>query len=140
AGLAVAALRDVLVEPCLLHRMQLAPRRDAFDRDDALAGERRHRQRARSRELAVDANAAGATARDAATVLGSGQRELVAQIPQQRTVEVAVVGPGLAVDVKPDDLGHGIAPPRRRRGGRMPTLSASAVAACGLRRTGLFRR
>jgi len=34
AGLAVAALRDLLLQPRLLHRMQLAALRNPFDRPD----------------------------------------------------------------------------------------------------------
>src|SRR3989442_6919321 len=50
-GLAVAALRHLLGDPCLLQRM-LGRRRKAFDRGDLLPGDRGDRRDARARRIA----------------------------------------------------------------------------------------
>jgi hypothetical protein len=41
SALAVAALRHLVIDPCLLHRMQPRARGEAFDRRDAAAGQLR---------------------------------------------------------------------------------------------------
>src|ERR1044071_5024976 len=52
-ALAVAALRHLLIDPCLLHRVKPFALREALDGDHAPAGDLGERQRARARRLAV---------------------------------------------------------------------------------------
>jgi hypothetical protein len=88
AGLAVAALRHVMIEPSLLHPVQGAVLSQPFNRGDLLALGCAHRQRARAHRRPVDVNGAGAALRDAAAILGAGQADLFPQCPQQRGVGV----------------------------------------------------
>ena len=83
AALAVAALRHLQLHPGLLHRMR-AVLRQRLDGGDLLALHRGDRHHAGARRLPVHVHRAGAAHRDAATVLGSGQSQLVAQHPEQR--------------------------------------------------------
>src|SRR4029077_15338129 len=64
AALAIAALRNVELEPGLLHGMQDAARGEALDGDDLAAGDRAYRQRAGADRLAVEVHRAGAALRD----------------------------------------------------------------------------
>ena len=106
AGLAVAALRDVGRDPRALHRMALAGA-EALDRDDLASGERAHRRLARADGLAVHVHGAGAAEAAAAAVLRAGQAQLVAQVPEQGHVGVAVERPARPVD---REGGHGVRP------------------------------
>src|SRR5262245_47676586 len=90
AALAVAALRNVVVDPGLLYLVHGAGRREAFDRGDLLALGSADRQRARAHRFAVDVHGAGAALRDAAAVLGAGETDLLADHPQQRGVRFHV--------------------------------------------------
>src|SRR5262245_33193751 len=54
AALAIAALRDIEIEPRLLHGMQDAVRLQAFDGGDPPVGDRAHRQRTGPYRPAVD--------------------------------------------------------------------------------------
>src|SRR5271169_1503020 len=84
-GLAIAALRHVLGDPCLLHRM-LAIGRQPLDASDASAVDARDRHRAGPHRLPVDVNRAGAALRDAAAVLRSGEAHDIAQGPKERWI------------------------------------------------------
>src|SRR5437773_4648640 len=99
-GLAVAALRNVELRPRLLHRMR-AGRGQPFDGDDPVAClDRAQRNRARATNLAVDVHRARAALRDAATILGAGQSDLLSDDPQQRRVILRLHVVDLAVDVE----------------------------------------
>src|SRR5262245_2843629 len=100
AGLAVAALRHVMLDPRLLHRVQRAVLGEPFDGRDLLAVGLADRQRARAHCLPVDVNRAGSALRDAAAVLGSGHAELLADHPQERGVRLDVDLMLLSVDGK----------------------------------------
>src|SRR5882672_2589083 len=101
AGLAVAALRDFLVDPGLLHGVQaIAP--DAFDRHDLAAGERTHRQDARARRATVDEDGAGTAETRSATEFRAGEPCVVAQVPEKRHRGIAVEAALYAVDVECD--------------------------------------
>ena len=89
-ALAVAALRHVVVDPGLLHLVQRAVRREAFDRGDLLAVGGADRHGAGARRHAVDVDGAGAALGDAAAVLGAGQADMLADRPQQRRVRIDV--------------------------------------------------
>src|SRR3989442_14403083 len=79
ARLAVTALRHVVRDPGLLQHSAFLGVADALDRRDSLASSRAERRRAGSRGLSVHVNGAGAAQRHAATVLGAGHAEVVAQ-------------------------------------------------------------
>src|SRR3989441_3806938 len=102
--LAVAALRHVLRDPCLLHRVR-AVLGQAFDGGHALAGDGRHGQHAGARRDAVQVDGAGAALGDAAAELGAGEPERVTQHPQERRVGSDVDRFALAVDGEAD-RGH----------------------------------
>src|SRR5215207_7440603 len=72
AGLAVSALRHVLGEPGLLHRMARI-RRQSFDRGDRLAGQFRELCLARIGALAVDVHHAGAAQSGATAEFCAGE-------------------------------------------------------------------
>ncbi len=91
AGLAIAALRDLMLDPRFLDPVQ-ALFRQALDGDDLLADRRRCGQRTGTHRLAVDVHRAGAAHGDAAAVLRSGKVEVVAQDPQQRHLGLDVDG------------------------------------------------
>src|SRR5262249_29084478 len=85
AGLTIAALRDVVVEPRLLHRMQQrADRRgEAFDRDDLVGvADVADLHRADVDGLSIHEARARLADADAAAVLGAVNAEQVADHPQ----------------------------------------------------------
>jgi len=86
AGLAVAALRHVVIDPRLLHLVQDLARGEAFDSGDFGAARRAHGNRARAHREAVHVHRAGAALRDAAAVFGAGEADLFANHPQQGVV------------------------------------------------------
>ena len=97
SGLAVAALRHVLGEPGLLHRM-LAVGRQAFDGGDALIGDIADLNAAGAHGLAVHMHGAGAALRDAAAEFRTGHSEFVADDPKQRRLRLDVERIRLSVD------------------------------------------
>src|SRR6266851_2057808 len=98
AGLAVAALRHVVIDPRLLHLVQGLARGQAFDRGDLSVAHCADRYGARAHRDAVDVHGAGAALGDAAAVLGAGEADLFADHPQQRRGRVDVDLVRLAVD------------------------------------------
>src|SRR5829696_4289838 len=76
AGLAIAALRHVVIEPGLLHLVKDPVLGEAFDRGDLLAFSFADRQRARAHCLTIDVNRACAALRDAAAIFGAGKADL----------------------------------------------------------------
>src|SRR5258706_2170970 len=96
--LAVAALRHVVLDPGLLHLVQLAAFGEAFDGGDLLPGSSADREGAGADGRAVDVDRAGAALRDAATVFRAGEADLLADRPQQRRVVVDVDVECLTVD------------------------------------------
>src|SRR5262249_52365474 len=98
AALAVAALRHVVVDPRLLHLVQLAVLGEPLDGGDLLAGRVAHRKTAGAYRLAVEVYCAGAALRDAAAVLGAGHSDRVADDPQERRIWFDVDLVRLAVD------------------------------------------
>src|SRR4051794_29892969 len=111
AGLAVAALRDVGLQPRLLHGVQLAAARrgETLDRRDLVGRpDLRDRHRARVELLAVDVARAGLADADAAAVLRAADAEHVAQDPQHADVVLDVGVDALAVEDEGVD-GHGYA-------------------------------
>src|SRR5262245_53456732 len=98
ARLAIAALRHVVVEPGLLHLVQLSALGEPFDRGDALAFDRAYRHRARARRLPIDVHGACAALRYAAAVFRSGESDLLSKHPQQWGAWLHVHLDGFAVD------------------------------------------
>src|SRR5437763_1630414 len=99
AGLAIAALRNVELDPSLLHGM-VAAKRKSFDRGDLFVLRHDDRHDAGARGGAVDMHGAGAAQSDAAAELASGEAEMLAHHPQQRHVFGAVEFGRLPVDGK----------------------------------------
>src|SRR6266853_6317394 len=64
SGLAVAALRHVVIDPRLLHLVQDLARGQAFDRGYLAVAHRANRHRARAHRDAIDVHGAGAALRD----------------------------------------------------------------------------
>src|SRR6266436_2698988 len=89
-ALAIAALRDVVVDPSLLHLVQRAVGGEPLDRRDILGADRTDRHRAGPRRDPVDVDRAGAALGDAAAIFGPGQAQRVAQNPQQRSVGIDI--------------------------------------------------
>ena len=80
AGLAVAALRNLQIDPCRLQRMAPIGIK-SFDGRDFGAGDSAHRGDARPGRATFDMDGAGAAHPDATTKLGPGEAELVADHP-----------------------------------------------------------
>ena len=85
AGLAVAALRNLLGDPRLLQGM-IALGAEAFDGGDLLADGVADRGLAGSNGFAVDVNGAGATQAGATPEFRAGHLQLFADDPQQRRI------------------------------------------------------
>src|ERR1700688_1716489 len=83
AGLAIAALRHLQVEPGLLQRM-VAVWPQTIDGGDGLACHHGDRGLARADRLAVEMHRAGATHAGAAAVFRAGELEVLAHDPEQR--------------------------------------------------------
>src|SRR5262245_50556854 len=98
AGLTVAALRHVVVEPGLLHLAEHAALGEPFDRGDLLAYRRSDWQRAGAGRHAVEQDGAGAALRDPAAVFGAGEADVLPQRPKQGRVGLDLNVLGLAVD------------------------------------------
>src|ERR1700730_7882536 len=108
AGLAVAALRNLLGDPRLLQRM-VALGAEAFDGGDLLAGDVAERSLAGSHGLAVDVNRTGAAQAGAAAEFRAGHLQLFADGPEQRRIGSRLDGHIPSVDV---ESWHGFFPCR----------------------------
>ena len=84
ARLTITALRNLLIDPCLLHRVQPILTGQAFDRRYSFALQVRNRQYAGSHRLAIDMDRAGTALRDPASVFCTGKLQNIAQCPQDR--------------------------------------------------------
>src|SRR5204862_4407727 len=133
-GLAVSALRHILLDPGALERMR-AVARQALDGEHLLVAERRDRQLARTHRRAADVHGAGAAETAPAAVFRANERQGVAQNPEERGLGFGFESAALAVDVQ-SIRGHGASsleretalvasglsrgsseePPRKRRG------------------------
>src|SRR6267142_2399939 len=98
AGLAIAALRHLQLDPGLLDLLARGGGTDSFDRSDALAGRGRDRRDARAHRLAIKMDRARAAQSEAATEFRAGHSEHVAKHPEQRRVVVDIDAAGFAVD------------------------------------------
>ncbi len=99
AGLTVAALRHLLVDPCLLYRVQAGfITADALDRGDSLIRRSRYRCYARANRRAVEMNCTGAALRDAATKFCASQSRLFPDYPKKRCGRIYIDVVALAID------------------------------------------
>src|SRR5712691_9070069 len=98
AGLAIAALRHLQIDPGLLNFSAGGGCTNGLDRRDALAGDCRDRRDARAHRLAIDMDRASAAQSEAATELRAGHSEHIAKHPEQRRVVVEIDAAGFAVD------------------------------------------
>ena len=105
AGLAVAALHHLQLQPRLLQGRALRRLADRLDRGDRALADAVDRGDAGPRRRAVDMHGASAAQRLAATELGPGHAEHLAQHPQQRGVAVDIDLMGCAVDLPLGDCG-----------------------------------
>jgi hypothetical protein len=105
AGLAIAALRDIELDPGFLHGVQaVVAGREALDRRYRTALERGHRYPAGHRGVAIKMHGTGPAKAHAAAEFRAGESEVVAQHPEQGGVFIAVECHGLVVDHKRDHL------------------------------------
>src|SRR5438309_9146289 len=98
AGLAIAALRHLQLDPGLLNLSAGGCGPNGLDRGDALAGDCRDRRDARAHRLAIDMDRASATQSEAATEFRAGHSEHIAQHPEHRRVVVDIDASSFAVD------------------------------------------
>src|SRR6201991_3909128 len=105
AGLAVAALHHLQLLPRLLQGCALRSLSDRLDRGDRALADAVDRGDTGPRRRAVDMHGAGAAQRLAATELGPGHAQHVAQHPEQRGVAVDIDLMGCAVNLQHE--GHG---------------------------------
>src|SRR5690242_10641471 len=83
--LAISALRHLLRDPRLLHRMRIVGRQ-SLDGGDLLRSNSRDGGLARADRLAIKVHRTSAAQPHPTAVLGAGHVELVAQNPQQRSI------------------------------------------------------
>ena len=100
AGVAVAALRDVEVGPCLLHGTADTAGMDCLDGGDAVSVDFGDRGHARTHCHTVKVDGAGAALGNAAAELGAGKLQVVAEYPQQRGFGGCVDTDAFSVDGK----------------------------------------
>ena len=91
-GRAEAALQTVIVLEGLLHGMELAASRQAFDRRHLRAFAARRQHRAGLDRLAVDVNDAGAALRGVASDMGAGQAQILPQELHQQRARIDIRG------------------------------------------------
>src|SRR2546428_8792121 len=106
AGLTVAALDDLEIEPGLLDLLAGRRSADGLDGGDRMSDRSAHRHHAGSPRHAVQVHGAGAAQCDAAAELGAVHPKQVAQGPEEGHVRVRVDLVRLAVDFQSD---HGLA-------------------------------
>ena len=97
AGLAVAALRNLKVDPGLLQRMPSLGI-EPFDRRDLRVGDAAHRRDAGARGAPAHMHGAGAAHADAAAEFRAGEADDVTDDPQQRRIVLDVDRDGAAID------------------------------------------
>src|ERR1700676_1632005 len=104
SGLAVTALRDVFLDPGLLHGM--APvGRQAFDGRHLFPGDARYRGDTRAGGFSVEVHGPRSAQRHAAAELRAGHVQGIAKHPQQRHFRANVDGLWLAVQSEADSHG-----------------------------------
>src|SRR5262249_52699624 len=85
---AIAALKGIVIDECLLQRVEMAVLCQALDRGDARAVLHHGQHQARYDAAAVDQDSTGTTLAVITTLLGTGQVEMLAQDIEQRRSRV----------------------------------------------------
>src|SRR6267143_2603720 len=98
AGLAIAALRHLQLDPGLLDLFAGGCGAYGLDRGDALAGRGSDRRQARAHRLAIEVDGARAAQAEAAAEFRAGHAEHIAKHPEQRSVVVDIDASSFAVD------------------------------------------
>jgi hypothetical protein len=114
AGRAISALERVLIEEGLLNWMKPPVLFEALDGGDLFASDRENAGDAGAHGRAVDQDGAGAALALAASVLGAGEGEVVAEDPEEHAVGVEDDAVMLLVE---DELHTSILRPRGQGGG-----------------------
>src|SRR2546425_7333358 len=97
AGLAIAALRHLQLDPGLLDLLAGGGGTDRLDRSDAPAGRGRDRRDARAHRLAVEMDRARAAQSEAAAGFRAGHPQHIANHPEQRRGVVHIDAAGLSL-------------------------------------------
>src|SRR5215212_6222513 len=98
ARLAVAALRNVIGYPGLLHLVQGARRREPLDRGDLFANGFADEDATRAHGNAIDMDGAGPALCNAATIFGASKAGIFADSPQQWSIRLDFHVKSFAVD------------------------------------------
>ena len=132
ARLTIATLRDALCDPCCLHRVGFANRRNRFDCGDRCIANVGDGYRAASNYLTVQMDRTGAAKPNSAPVFGTGQAYMIAQYPKQGSVVGRLEAARLPVHQDPL-FGHAIVQSRESgsRFGRAPPAAAIALHIAG---------
>jgi len=97
---AVAALRGLLIDKGLLHRVRRLAGTEAFEGDDLAPHRARQRKYTRPRSDAIDDHGARTALAQAAAVLGAVELQIIAQYQQQRCIRHGADFAGLPIDLK----------------------------------------
>ena len=102
AGLAVATLGNIFLDPSHLHGMGAIGGK-TFNGGDLFSGHTRDRQHTRARRFSVDVHGAGTALHDAAPEFRPGHIEGVAKHPQERHILADVHRLSFSVESESDD-------------------------------------
>src|SRR5260221_3932231 len=91
SGLAISALRNVVVDPGLLDVVQRAVGGQPFDRGDLFAAGFADQYAAGAHRNAIDMDRASSTLRNAAAVFGAGQPDIFPDRPKQRRIRLDIL-------------------------------------------------
>ena len=104
-GLAIAALRNIVLQPRLLYGMELTVRRGKpFNRRDRLTFNSGYGSDTRALCLAIDMHRTGTALTNAATKLGPRQIEVIPKHPQQRCVLIPLERTSLRIHLECDHV------------------------------------
>ncbi len=106
AGLAVAALRDIVLDPRGLQGVRRGGRAEGFHGGHGLASNGGHGRLARADRLAINLHGAGPALRSAATKLRTFETDLVANDPQERRIRLRRRGDSLAIQIEASHYNH----------------------------------
>ena len=98
SGLAISALRNVIVDPGLLNFVQRAVSGQPFDRGDLLAAGFADQYATGAHRNAIDMDRAGSALCNATTVFGAGQADIFADRPKQRRIRLDIHVESFAID------------------------------------------
>src|SRR5665647_3311404 len=105
-GGAVAALKRAVIDKCLLQWMQFPITGKPLNRDDILARYILERCHARTHGFATNGHGTSAAESFTTSVLGSGERQISAQDPQQQALVVGIECDGVPIQNKVNRFFH----------------------------------